>query len=198
MAWQLLQPGRQRPEAACPICHIQSTSEMQHPTPLRRTPLMAALITASFGLLATFTPQPAAAQAAAASAARAPQPWVYQTRQLDRAAIDALLAQPTQLLVIDVRRPDELTKYGGFPVYLSVQAKDVEKYLPFIPKDRVILTVSNRAHRAGAVGDLLSSKGYQVAGAAGSEDYREQGGAVTKVAPQVAASASRVAPGASR
>jgi len=48
--------------------------------------------------------------------------------------------------------------------------------LAYIPKDRAILTVSNHARRAGAVGDLLSSKGLKVAGATGSEDYEAQGG----------------------
>ncbi len=121
--------------------------------------------------------------AATAFAQQAPQPWKYKTRQLERADVDKLLAQPDKLLVVDVRRPDELTAKGSFPVYLNVQAKDVEQHLSFIPKDRVILTVSNHAHRAGAVGDLLSSKGYKVAGATGSEDYEAQGGKITRVAP---------------
>jgi rhodanese-related sulfurtransferase len=120
---------------------------------------------------------------AAASAAPAAQPWTYKTKQLDRAQVDALLAKPEKLLVIDVRRPDELTAKGSFPVYLNLQANEVEKNLAYIPKDRVIVTVSNHAHRAGAVGDLLTAKGFKVAGAAGSEDYEAQGGKITRVAP---------------
>lgn len=121
--------------------------------------------------------------AASSLAQQAPQPWKYKTKQLERADVDKLLAQPEKLLVVDVRRPDELTAKGSFPVYLNVQAKDVEQHLSYIPKDRVILTVSNHAHRAGAVGDLLTSKGYKVAGATGSEDYEAQGGKITRVAP---------------
>jgi rhodanese-related sulfurtransferase len=102
--------------------------------------------------------------------------WTHKSTRLDRAAIDALLAKPEKLLVIDVRRPDELTVKGSFPVYLNIQAKEVEKNLAFIPKDRTIVTVSNRAHRAGDVADLLISKGFKVAGAAGSQDYEDQGG----------------------
>jgi len=98
--------------------------------------------------------------AASSFAQQAPEPWKYKTRQLERADVDQLLAKPEKLLVIDVRRPDELTAKGSFPVYLNVQAKEVEQNLAYIPKDRVILTVSNHAHRAGAVGDLLASKGY--------------------------------------
>jgi len=114
--------------------------------------------------------------AGSATTAPAADVWKYKTTRLDRAAIDALLAKPEKLLVIDVRRPDELTVKGSFPVYLNIQAKEVEKNLAFIPKDRAIITVSNRAHRAGDVGDLLTRKGFNVAGAAGSQDYEEQGG----------------------
>jgi rhodanese-related sulfurtransferase len=121
--------------------------------------------------------------AASSFAQQAPQEWKYKTRQLERAEVEKLLAKPEKLLVVDVRRPDELTAKGSFPVYLNVQAKEVEQNLAFIPKDRVILTVSNHAHRAGAVGDLLTSKGYKVAGATGSEDYEAQGGKITRVTP---------------
>lgn len=125
----------------------------------------------------------AAAGAIAQQAPQATQPWKYQTKQINRAEIDALLAQPAQVVVIDVRRPDELTSKGGFPVYLSIQLKDLENSLAYIPKDRAIITVSNRAHRAGAAGDLLAAKGFTVAGAAGSVDYEEQGGKITRIAP---------------
>jgi rhodanese-related sulfurtransferase len=120
--------------------------------------------------------------------------WKYQVKRLTSAEIDTLLAKPEKLLVIDVRRPDELTVKGSFPVYLNIQAKEIEKYLAYIPKDRAIITVSNHAHRAGAVGDILAAKGYKVAGASGSEDYEAQGGkAIIKVvapAPKVAAAAT--------
>ncbi|MBS1130984.1 MAG: hypothetical protein H6R16_1986 [Proteobacteria bacterium] len=121
--------------------------------------------------------------ASAAFAQQAAQPWNYKTKQLNRAEIDALLAKPEQVLVLDVRRPDELISKGSFPAYLSIQTTDVEKSLGYIPKDRTIVTVSNRAHRAGAVGDLLSSKGFKVAGAAGSLDYEDQGGKVARIQP---------------
>lgn len=138
------------------------------------------LATALLGLISCA----AIAQQATAPAAPASAPaWAYKTKQLDRAQIDALLSKPQKLLVIDVRRPDELTAKGSFPVYLNIQAKEVEKSLAYIPKDRVIITVSNHAHRAGAVGDVLTSKGFKVAGAAGSEDYEAQGGTITRVLP---------------
>jgi rhodanese-related sulfurtransferase len=133
---------------------------------------------------------PALAQAQQANPQPAAQDWKHQVRQLSRAEVDALLAHPENLTVLDVRRPDELVAKGGFPAYLNIQAADVEKQLAYLPRERQILTVSNHAHRAGAVGDLLLAKGYKVAGATGSEDYEQQGGTVTRIkppAPKVAA-----------
>lgn len=119
----------------------------------------------------------------AQQAAYQPPPWTYQTKQLNRAEIDALLAKPQQVVVLDVRRPDELISKGAFPAYLNIQVKEVEQNLGYIPKDRTIITVSNRAHRAGAVGDILTAKGFKVAGAAGSLDYEDQGGKVARIQP---------------
>jgi len=146
----------------------------------------------NFKSILVFTLGLSASLAFAQQPAPAPQPWIYKTKQLDRAQIDTLLAKPEKVVVIDVRRPDELVAKGSFPVYLNIQAKELENSLAYIPKDRVIITVSNRAHRAGAAGDLLTSKGFNVAGAAGSDDYVDQGGKITKVLPpprQVAAAA---------
>ncbi len=106
----------------------------------------------------------------------------YKTPELTVAQVDQWLAKPDEVLVIDIRRPDELITFGSFPVFLNVQFADLEKNIAFIPKDRSIITVSNHANRAFAAGDLLSSKGYKVVGAAGSENYEQQGGkAVTKI-----------------
>lgn len=155
---------------------------------------MKILLLATLGLATSiaFAQQGAAAPASAAPAADV---WNYKTKRLARAEIDALLAKPGKLVVIDVRRPDELTAKGSFPVYLNIQAKEVEKSLAYIPKDRTIITVSNRAHRAGAVGDILTSKGFKVAGAAGSQDYEDQGGtAIVKVSPPPPKTATPVDP----
>ena len=131
-------------------------------------------------------PSPSANAAPASPAAAAPAndpAYTYKTLRLNRLAFDALLAKPEQLLVLDIRRPDEITKNGGFPVYLSIQTADVQRSLSFIPRDRLIVTVSNHAHRAGAVGDILAGLGFHVVGAIGVLDYQDEGGALTKIAP---------------
>jgi len=46
---------------------------------------------------------------------------------LTRGELDKLLTQPSKVLFIDVRRPDEVSAIGGFPVYLSVQVEDLER-----------------------------------------------------------------------
>ena len=136
---------------------------------VRKLTLLAALF-ATLPVFAADAPAPAAAQ-------ERPKP---QARELSRAEFETLLAKPEQLLIIDVRRPDELTKIGGFPVFLSVQIKDLPERLAWIPKDRTIVTVSNHAARSGRAADLLASKGYKVAGTVGAQTFEEQGGLLTK------------------
>jgi rhodanese-related sulfurtransferase len=106
-----------------------------------------------------------------------------QAKVLTRAEIDELLSKPDQILIIDVRRPDEVKDIGGFPVYLSVQISDLENRLAYIPRDRTIIALSNHANRGGRAADILTKAGFKVAGAAGAEDYEAQGGKLTKIVP---------------
>lgn len=118
---------------------------------------------------------------------------------LSRAELDALLSKPEQVVIVDVRRPDELTDVGGFPVYLSVQSGELEKSVAYIPKERTVVTVSNNAGRAGRAADLLASKGFKVAGAIGAKKYEEEGGKLAKIAkPAPRAEAAAAAQPAAR
>jgi rhodanese-related sulfurtransferase len=149
---------------------------------MRRLPI---LVAAAMLLASPLTPSFAAVE----PAQKVDPLYTYKTTRLDRARFDALLAKPEKLLIVDVRRPDEITAIGGFPVYFSVQTDDVEKSLAFIPKDRAIVTVSIHAHRAGKVGDILTAHGFKVAGAIGVKDYEDEGGTLTKIAPPPAKAA---------
>jgi rhodanese-related sulfurtransferase len=111
------------------------------------------------------------------------QKQTSQAKVLTREEIDDLLSKPDQVLIIDVRRPDEVKDIGGFPVYLSIQINDLEKNLAWIPKDRTIIALSNHAARGGRAADILTKAGFKVAGAAGAEDYESQGGKLTKIVP---------------
>lgn len=113
------------------------------------------------------------------------QPWKFKAKRLSKADVDALLAKPDSVLFIDLRTPAEFIQYGSFPVFLSVQNKVLEKQLAWLPHDRQIVTVSNHSQRAGAAADLLASKGFNVAGATGSEEYEVEGGtAVAHLLPR--------------
>ena len=116
----------------------------------------------------------AAAAAFAQSVAPAKAP-ASKAKVLSRAELDQLLATPDKVLLIDVRRPDEVSSLGGFPVYLSIQIGDLEKHLDAIPRDRLIVTVSNHAARGGKAADLLASKGFKVAGASRRGNLRKRG-----------------------
>lgn len=102
---------------------------------------------------------------------------------LTNAEFDKLAAKPEKLLIVDVRRPDELTAIGGFPVYLSVQIKELENSTAWIPKERQIVVVSNHAGRGAKGADILAAKGFKVAGAIGAETYEQAGGKITKIVP---------------
>jgi rhodanese-related sulfurtransferase len=147
------------------------------------------LLAAALALLLAAPAEPAGP----AAPGKVEPPWTYQSRRLDRAAVDALLRHPESLLFVDVRRPDEIGAIGGFPVYLGVQLSALEASLPFIPRDRTLVTVSNHAHRAGAAADVLAAHGFTVAGAVGTQDYEAQGGTVIRIPapPASPAAASR-------
>ena len=131
---------------------------------------------------AAVRPPPSAAAPPVISPANDPglylQDAAPQSRGLRRSAGEAGgSARPRSS---SARRAD---KHGGFPVYLSIQTSRSAEILSYIPRDRLIVTVSNRAHRAGAVGDILAGLGYHVVGAIGVLDYQDEGGALTKIAP---------------
>jgi rhodanese-related sulfurtransferase len=104
-----------------------------------------------------------------------------QAKVLTRAEFDGLFANPNQLLIIDVRRPDEIKDIGGFPVYLNIQLDDLEKNLDWIPKNRTIITVSNHAARGGRAADILAKNGFNVAGTIGVQTYEKDGGTLAKI-----------------
>jgi rhodanese-related sulfurtransferase len=108
---------------------------------------------------------------------------------LTRAEFDTLMATPGRVVLVDVRRPTEIAMNGGFPVYLNIQAVDLEKHLAEIPRDKPLILVSNHAHRAAAAADLLESKGLKIAGAIGAQVYESEGGTLIKYAPEKPAAA---------
>jgi rhodanese-related sulfurtransferase len=134
---------------------------------LKKFAALALLSTAAFAQQTT-----PAAGANGARTQRAP----VRAKTLTNAEFDGYLAHPEQVLLVDVRRPDEVSTIGGFPVYLSIQIKDLKAHLAEIPRDRPIITVSNHAARAGSAADTLSDAGFKVIGAVGADTYQKDGG----------------------
>ena len=114
----------------------------------------------------------------------APAQQKTNAKVLTRAEMEALLAKPGDILLIDVRQPDEISKNGGFPVYLNIQMNALQTSLSWIPRDRRIIAVSNHAHRGAEAADILTRAGFKVAGAVGAQSYEEEGGKLTKIAPR--------------
>jgi rhodanese-related sulfurtransferase len=120
----------------------------------------------------------AQAPAAGAGAAKAPK---SNAHLLTNAEYDALASHPESLVLVDVRRPDEVSAIGGFPVYLSIQLKDLASSVAWIPKDRTVVLVSNHAGRAARAADILAAKGFKVAGAIGAQTYEKAGGTILHI-----------------
>jgi len=100
---------------------------------------------------------------------------------LSRVEVDDLLKTPDQVLIIDVRRPDEIAQLGGFPTYLSIQIDALESSLAWIPRERTLIAVSNHAGRAKKAAQILAAHGYKVAGAVGAELYQKDGGTLAHI-----------------
>lgn len=150
---------------------------------------MKKLLVLALGLVATstFAQNTPAATGADAAKTQTAAKETSKAHILTNAEFDKLLAKPEQVLIVDVRRPDELTSIGGFPVYLSVQIAELEKSTAWIPKDRGIVVVSNHAGRGAKGADVLAAKGFKVLGAIGAQTYEEAGGKLTKIAAKAAA-----------
>lgn len=138
------------------------------------TALGAALVLSSSPVLAQTAPK-------APAAAAAPDP--NAAPNLKKAQIDALLATPSKVTFLDVRRADEVSDIGGFPVFLNIQLADLDKYLAYIPKDRTIVVISNHAHRAVRAADTLKKAGFKVSGVVGVLDYADEGGVLVGKKP---------------
>jgi len=116
--------------------------------------------------------EPASAQSAAADTARAEVPV------LSREEIDTLLTTPAAVVFIDVRRADEVASIGGLPVFLNIQASELDRFVDYIPRDRTVVTISNHAHRAIQAATTLRARGFTVSGAIGVQDYEAAGGSL--------------------
>jgi rhodanese-related sulfurtransferase len=113
-----------------------------------------------------------------------------QVKTLHASDLKTLLANPEQVLILDLRSPGEIAYWGAFPVFVSVDLGDsdakavgLSKHLAEIPKDREIVTVSGRPEQAEAAAALLATRGFKVAGAVGARTYAVEGGQLVTFKP---------------
>lgn len=104
-----------------------------------------------------------------------------KTKVLTKQEFDEATAANPDVILLDLRRPDEITSIGGFPVYLSIQFADIDKYWQHIPKGAKVITVSNHAARAVKAGDRLEANGVQILGAVGAQTYEQEGGTIVHI-----------------
>jgi rhodanese-related sulfurtransferase len=114
-------------------------------------------------------------------------------KELHRAEIEAFMAAPDKVLILDVRSPGEVAYWGAFPVYLDIQSDEgdaqaggIQKHMAEIPKDKPIVAVSGRANRSGFAAALLEKNGFKIVGAVGAMTFGEEGGQLKKDVPKPA------------
>ena len=130
--------------------------------------LAAAAMTAPVSLGAQSSPTPQSAPAAAP--AKPPAPAVDESRRVQPADIDAMLAKG-DVVVLDVREDSELVETGTVKGAIHIPLGQLETRLGELPKDKVILTACRGGGRASRALALLESKGFKTAGFCGLKDY---------------------------
>ena len=130
--------------------------------------LAAAAMTAPVSLGAQASPTPQSAPAAAP--AKPPAPAVDESRRVQPADIDAMLAKG-DVVILDVREDSELVETGTVKGAIHIPLGQLETRLGELPKDKVILTACRGGGRASRALALLESKGFQTAGFCGLKDY---------------------------
>jgi rhodanese-related sulfurtransferase len=126
--------------------------------------LAAAALAAPASLGAQPSPTPQAAPATP------PAPFVDESRRVQPADIDAMIAKG-DVVVLDVREPNELAETGTVKGAIHIPLGQLESRLGELPKDKVILTACRSGGRASRALTLLESKGFKTAGFCGLKDY---------------------------
>jgi rhodanese-related sulfurtransferase len=143
----------------------------------RRTLTPAALFAAAaLAMTASAGAQSPAAPARPApmpptTAPATPRPAPDESKRVQAADIDALLAKG-DIVVLDVREPNELEETGTVKGAIHIPLGQLEARLGELPKDKVILTACRSGGRASRALALLEAKGFKTAGFCGLADYK--------------------------
>ncbi len=80
-----------------------------------------------------------------------------------------------KVYLLDVRERYELEDSGVVEGYHHIPLGELERRLKEIPKDKLIITMCMRGHRAGEAAAILEDHGYNVYGSCGIEQYKAKG-----------------------
>jgi rhodanese-related sulfurtransferase len=96
--------------------------------------------------------------------ARAGQPSSQgKALHLDARGLDLLLQSDPNLLLIDVRTPDELTgPLGKIPQSRNVPIQELENNAEQFPRNKTLVLICRSGHRTLKAADLLAEHGYVV------------------------------------
>lgn len=102
------------------------------------------------------------------------------TKRLSPEEVEKLIRDEKNLFLLDVREAKEVAELGAIKGYINIPLSELESRLKEVPKDKVIVTVCNRAVRASTGAEILARNGYtHIAGACSMNDWKEQKKPVT-------------------
>lgn len=107
---------------------------------------------------------------------------LFAEKELTPDELAKMLEDKSKIFLLDVREKYELDDAGVIDGYYHIPLGDLEKRLKEVPKDKLIITVCMRGHRAGEAAAILEENGYNVYGSCGIEQYKAKGYKVSKPA----------------
>jgi glyoxylase-like metal-dependent hydrolase (beta-lactamase superfamily II)/rhodanese-related sulfurtransferase len=105
-------------------------------------------------------------------------PWAMLTTSapIDEVGIDAIDSAPPNVVLLDVREPEEFAR-GHVPHAINIPQAELATRLNEVPRDRPILTICQSGSRSVRSGQFLLQQGFQQVGsvAGGTRAWREDG-----------------------
>jgi len=75
-------------------------------------------------------------------------------------------------LLLDVREPDEIQRYGTLPNYMNIPVGEIEQRMREIPRDEPIVVACERGGRAGRAATAMEKAGFEDLRTFGFAEYR--------------------------
>ena len=153
---------------------------------MKKNLLLALLFISSAFQVLPAQEKPAQGEAKPQTEAAKQQAEQSSIKKLSTAEVDQLLDSHKHVYILDVRKPEEIAQLGTLKGSINIPIDQLEQRLNEVPKNKLILTLSNHAGRGSKAAELLEKNGYKVAGAAGIQTYTADGGTKYLVHPEIA------------